>query len=442
MTARKAGYHQRVRLPGFTELEVLDFRFIDIKQFVERWFASHPDTQKRNNASELNAKLERNPRIQAIAANPLLLTLILIVYENQLDLPERRAELYRQCIDTLLARWDASRNVRRLRAFKPEHKLQLLEEVAWHFHLHGQRYFSENDLVDVIAKFLPAVGLKAEQNREVLAEIEVENGLLKEQARGWHGFLHLTLQEYFVAKYAVDHNQLSTLLSKRDDPWWEEVLLLYAGSVPDASLLLQNLLADTQQKTLQDQVFQINLILAGRCLAAYPTIRQVALRDEIISRLFLVINNSTSLHTRGRAAEALAEIGGAKINEYLVQLLSDDRLDSSTRQRILIAMCQFGGHSVITQLVQLLSNSQIQAIVRLDIAITLSQWDNSVAKELVQMLSNKQLEVSIRAEIVRNLRKMGDYSVATELVQMLSNRNLETTLHFEIEKALRNWRNH
>ena len=40
-------------------------------------------------------KLERNPRMQALAANPLLLSLIVLVYEAQLDLPDRRAEDHR-----------------------------------------------------------------------------------------------------------------------------------------------------------------------------------------------------------------------------------------------------------------------------------------------------------------------------------------------------------
>ena len=75
-------------------------------------------------------------------------------------------------------------------------------------------------------------------SNRLLEEIAFENGLIKEQAHGWHGFLHLTLQEYFTAQYASDFNQLDELLIHRHDPWWEEVLLLYIGLVPDASPLL------------------------------------------------------------------------------------------------------------------------------------------------------------------------------------------------------------
>ena len=373
VTARKAGYYQRTVLAGFSELEVLDFRPDDIKQFVLNWFAFYPDPQKRDNASDLNNILEHNPRIQALAANPLLLSLIVIVYENHLDLPERRAELYKQCIDTLLTKWDASRNIRRQRAFKPEQKRQLLEEVAWHFHRQGQRYFPENELLEVIANFLPTIGLMVEQNRQVLDEIAAENGLLKEQAPGWHGFLHLTLQEYFAAQYAVDQQQLDTLLAQRNDPWWEEIFLLYAGLIPDASQLLQRLLGLTRQEGLQDDVFHTDLLLAGRCLAVHPTIRQVSLREEVISRLFQALVTSRYLPTQRQTAETLAEIGGATVSAQLLALLSNEQLDRSVRMNIVTALGQLGERSAVTQLVILLSNEQLDRSVRMSIADSLYQ---------------------------------------------------------------------
>jgi predicted NACHT family NTPase len=192
--------------------------------------------------------------MHSLAANPLLLSLIVMVYEMQQDLPEKRAELYKQCTDTLLFKWDTSRDIRR-REFKPEHKRSLLAEIAWHFHRQGRRYFSEDELLSVIVDFLPTVGLPREQNRRFLSEIEDENGLLKEQAHEWHGFLHLTLQEYFVAQYISENQKLDELLTYSGDPWWEEVLSLYAGYTSDASPLLQKLLAQEKRQLLWKDVF-------------------------------------------------------------------------------------------------------------------------------------------------------------------------------------------
>src|SRR5690348_6412461 len=90
--------------------------------------------------------------------------------------------------------------------------------------------------------------------------------LLKEQAQGWHGFLHLTLQEYFVARYAINHQQLENLLDRRGDPWWEEALQLYVGQISDASSLLEKLLGYRNGETYREDLFHSNLLLAGRCL--------------------------------------------------------------------------------------------------------------------------------------------------------------------------------
>src|SRR5205807_252565 len=157
----------------------------------------------------------------------------------------------------------------RRRKFKPEQKHQLLTVIAWHFHRKRQRYFTEHDLLQVIAEFLPTINVPAERNNDILQEIESVQGVLKEQATGWHGFLHLTLQEYLAAEYINDHVEArfiapAELLRHRADAWWEEVLLLYMGITPDASLFLQQLCS--QSSTIREDIFYTNVLLAGRCL--------------------------------------------------------------------------------------------------------------------------------------------------------------------------------
>ena len=409
VSVRKAGYYQHVRLPGFTEVEVLDFSPDDSSQFIQRWFAVHPDTKKRNHAPDLIARLERNPRIQALAANPLLLTLIVLVYEDQFDLPERRAELYRQCVEILLTKWDTSRNIRRRRAFKPEHKRQLLEEIAWHFHQQGQRYFPEPELLECIATFLPAVGIGPEQSRQILDEIAAENGLLKEQARGWYGFLHLTLQEYFAAQYAVDHQQIDAILRKRDDPWWEEVLLLYAGRIPDASALLQRLLEgiDKDHGQQPHDLYMTDLLLAGRCLGAFPIVRQTSLRSEIIERLFVLLQTSPYSLTREQSAKTLGEIGGASVSHHLLSLLSDEQVERTVRLRIAEALGTLGDRTVVPALLALLANEQVDHWVRARIAEALGTLgDRTVVPDMLALLANEQVETWVLASIAGTLSSL------------------------------------
>lgn len=432
VTVRKASYYQyAIRLPGFTELEVLDFRHEEIKEFVNRWFTSHPDPQKRASAGDLNARLERNLRIQTLAANPLLLSLIIIVYEDQLDLPDRRSELYKQCVETLLNKWDSSRNTLRLKEFKTEHKEQLLEEVAWHFHLRGQRYFPESELLSVIANISTTIGFQSVQRKQILDEIVTVTGLLKEQAYGWYGFLHLTLQEYFAAQYAVDHNELNILLEHCLDPWWEEVILLYAGSTPDASPLLQKLLGQ------RDDIFYTDSILAGRCLATRPTIREIHLRDEVLSRLFdLLITTPYSL-IQEQVAHALAEISGREVNKYLLDALSDSQLSSNLRGTIAGALGNSGDRSIVPDLLRLLHNQQIDSNVRIAIAYALATLDGrTIVPDLLQMLNDEQIDKQLGGQLPQILGNLGDRSVVPSLLLLLPNEQMDVFARMMIAEAL------
>jgi len=409
VTARKAGYHQHPRLTGFTELEILDFRPEDIKQFINNWFAHSPKQRQNASAADLNMRLSRNTRLQALAANPLLLSLIVIVYEDQLDLPDRRAELYKLCVDILLTKWDASRDIRRRREFKPDHKRQLLEEVAWHFHNQGRRYMPESELLTVIANFLLVVGLAPEQDMRILEEITAENGLLKEQARHWYGFLHLTLQEYFVALFVTNQHHVEALLEHLGDPWWEEVLLLYAGQTPDASSLFQKLLEQDNHVPSRKDIFYTKLILAGRCLAARPTIRDLSLRKFVLSQLFEEVKANRYSFVRYQIASALAEFGGVEINSHLVRLLGDAQLDPERRRSIAQALGELGERSVAPELVRLLGDTQLDPELRSSILYSLENLvdDPLLVQKLALLLETSDVADDIYSALWAISQRMG-----------------------------------
>jgi HEAT repeat protein len=443
VTVRKAGYQQRIPLVGFTELEVMDFRLEEMQQFVNNWFTSSDDQREDHNqeinAVDLNTKLERNPRIQALAANPLLLSLIVLVYEAQLDLPERRADLYKRCIEVLLTEWDAKRNIRRRREFKPEQKRRLLIELARHFHLQGRRYFPETELLAEIAKFLPVLDLSSDQDARVLQEIANENGLLKEQAKGWYGFLHLTLQEYFVAQYVNDHNELTTLLKHIGDPWWEEVLLLYAGQTPDVGPLVQRLLGESGlgESKQQDDLFYTNLTTAGRCLAASPTIRQPSIREDVINRLFDIVRMTPYSLTRKQAAEALAEIGTTNVTDRLLRMLGDEAIHPNIRGSIALALGTFGERTIARDMLRLLEDEQLDLNVRGSIALALGTFgERTIVGDLLHLLDDKQVEWYVRECIASALGSLGERTTAKELLRLLNDRQLDADVSKSIALAL------
>ena len=57
--------------------------------------------------------------IRELARNPLLLTLLCLAYEATGSLPARRVAIYREAVDALLKKWDASRAIQRPTQYGP-----------------------------------------------------------------------------------------------------------------------------------------------------------------------------------------------------------------------------------------------------------------------------------------------------------------------------------
>jgi HEAT repeat protein len=419
VTIRKASYGQHKPLVGFTALEVMNFRFEDVMHFVRNWFDAAYDLYAEEKSANLIELLDAHPRLQTMAANPLLLSLMMLANEDHKALPERSAELYQICIETVLAKWDARRGIQRAGELHAEQKHQLFKVIAWHFHGKRQRFFTERDLLRVITEFLPSINVAVEGNNDILQEIENEQAVLKEQATGWYGFHFLTLQEYFAAEYINDQQKYEELLRHRADPWWEEVLLLYVGTTPDASPFLQQLC--TPHHALREDIFDTNALLAGRCLTAHPRVRETGVRAQIIEHLFELLMSTQYSSLRQEAIKVVCNIGDFETNSKLVALLSDERLNVSMRWNIADALGTLGERSVASDLMRLLSDERLNVFIRWNIAVALGRLgEPSVAEDLVQKLSDERLNAELRKGIADALGALGEPSVAPDLVQLLA----------------------
>jgi predicted NACHT family NTPase len=76
----------------FTEVEVADFDDKQITDFSTKWFQIK-DPEK---ADKFIQKLGENEPIRELATNPLLLTLLCLVFEESADFPSNRSQLYKE----------------------------------------------------------------------------------------------------------------------------------------------------------------------------------------------------------------------------------------------------------------------------------------------------------------------------------------------------------
>jgi len=434
VTTRKDSYIQHKPLTGFTTLNLMDFRFADMKQLaLNRWEAAHY-LYTEEEYSEFILRLHNYPHLQTLAANPLLLTLMLHVYEDQRTMPGRQADLYQTYMEMLLTKRDVQLGVQ-WEKFRPEQKFQLHKALAWHFHRKRQRYFTEYDLRQIIAAILPSIGISVELTNDILQELVSEQIVLEKLAAGWYGFSHLTLQEYCAAEYINDNQREDELLQYHADPWWEEVLLLYLGITPDASSFLQQIYSE--YGGMREDIFSSNALLAGLCLTARPRLSDSGLQAQIIERLFeLVISAPYSL-LRQEAIKVVCSIGEVETNRRLVSLLTDKRLHSFIHRSVTGALGTLGESSIADDLVQLLTDEQLNVNLRRSIVDALGTLgEPSVANKLVPLLSDNMLDPNLRWSILTALGRLGEPSVANELVRLLPDEQLDIELRKSIAEVL------
>lgn len=110
VTSRPYGYQSVSLGAGFQESEVKPFAPEDVKLFITHWYDTAYGDQAE--AQALLAEIEKNPGVAGLATNPLLCTIVAVVYRNNRVLPNRRVELYLKCCEALLDTWERKRPLR------------------------------------------------------------------------------------------------------------------------------------------------------------------------------------------------------------------------------------------------------------------------------------------------------------------------------------------
>ncbi|MBV8887107.1 MAG: NACHT domain-containing NTPase, partial [Chroococcidiopsidaceae cyanobacterium CP_BM_RX_35] len=184
-------------LEQFTEVEITDFDSVQIATFATKWFAAKDPIKGK----KFVQKLKENRSIQELSTNPLLLTLLCLVFEESVNFPVNRLEIYKEGLSVLLRKWDAKRNIEREQVYKKLslfHKEELLSQIARLTFERGDYFFRQKEVELLIADYirgLPDASAEPEtlqlDSEAVLKSIEAQHGLLVERARGIYSFSHL-----------------------------------------------------------------------------------------------------------------------------------------------------------------------------------------------------------------------------------------------------------
>jgi hypothetical protein len=242
VTSRVVGYDQArlddreftcYRLGGFGDTEVADY--------ARKWFR-HDSAARPDDADTF---LAESASVRDLRSNPLLLSLMCILYRGEGSLPRNRAEVYERCADLLFRRWDARRRIHQ--ELRAEHLVEpVLRNLAWRLFARDlpQPTITELALIDATARFLQDRGF------ESVDEARAAAGEFVEFCRGrmWvftdvgstatgerlYAFTHRTFLEYFAAAQIAFSNDSPEQLAAALIPY-----IAHAESWVVAELALQ-----------------------------------------------------------------------------------------------------------------------------------------------------------------------------------------------------------
>ena len=210
VTSRPSGFRQVDLGPTFQVAEIQPFTPGDVRTFLAQWYATAYGEVSRPESELLAKEIEGKDRIAALATNPLLCSVIAIIYRKGGQLPNRRVDLYEECCKVLLETWDKARGVERrvvLDGLDWRSKLTLLAELAHWMHSQGQEVLISREQVIERVK-LPLERLLDTSEAKALTEaerfvaaIEDQAGLIQGRGDGTLEFPHRTFQEYLAARY-------------------------------------------------------------------------------------------------------------------------------------------------------------------------------------------------------------------------------------------------
>jgi HEAT repeat protein/KaiC/GvpD/RAD55 family RecA-like ATPase len=180
------------RLGRFQHAEVLEFTSDQMDQFT-RTLLSPQD------ANRLARIFRGNRGLRNISRNPLLLSVVVTVYETDRSLPERRVDLYERCIYVLLEHWEREKVVSRVdfNRFPVPERLRRLEEIAFYFLQKGST-IEQGELIGQIQRQFDIPS--TQDARDFIDEIVRYSGILRQQSVHGFAFRHLSFQEYLSAR--------------------------------------------------------------------------------------------------------------------------------------------------------------------------------------------------------------------------------------------------
>jgi acyl carrier protein len=250
VTSRIVGYQFASLSPAFALHTIAPMddeqikRFIDLRcDWAEKTASPSWPMSQEDMAAGILAAISASDSIRVLARNPLLLSILIRIYQTDSVIPQRRVQLYSAATRQMLHDW---KELQRPGIDLERYAIELLGPLAVYLHENvpsglvrrrdALRLLKENIQQSAFAERVGDPEKEAERFLKFL-ENRPGAGIFIERGQGMYGFRHLTFEEYLVARNAlggeIDPNRF--IRKYLHQPRWREPLLLTIAYQSDSS---------------------------------------------------------------------------------------------------------------------------------------------------------------------------------------------------------------
>lgn len=338
----------------FTEVEMADFADAQIQAYIKNWFDSTPDPHLHQLDENMRTaeqcwktlNTQEHQATKELARNPLLLTLLCMVYDRSQNFQRNRASLYEDALNIFLKEWNAEKRVNRGASMNQfldiADETRMLSEIAEQNFSENRLFFTRDELIAQIQKFGDGNTntLQTFNAPEIMETILIDQGIFVERVRGSYSFSHLTFQEYLTANYIVgDPHSIQFLVKQHlHDERWREVFLLTAGLMREADDLLEAMTREISQSITSSGLKSL-LQWAARITDATDSQYSGPVKRAFAIRQYIVLSylNEYYKTIKHKTKQSQEFYSGAHLSHYtslIFQINSSHDLDRHLYQNI------------------------------------------------------------------------------------------------------------
>ena len=313
----------KIQLKGLSEQEMRVLASRVVSSRVQEGTSAALQAEEKELVDRLMDDCKQAPGIRRIARNPLLLTLLVLVYANSGALFARRHVVYSQAVKTLVSVRNRSLRKQVLSESDLRNRLGALAYAIFN------RTIGEIPRRDEVIELL-APHVEAEQGQRqfsaenFLQEVAEATGILVIHQRGGDkdedviSFMHYSFLEYYAAIGLLSRDFHSEVPNLVNNPRWREILTLMFGILSEQQDITDLLTRISQEKSDADTITKKRLVFSLDCalecdvpperaqrylmdliedsITNGPTRISLELRIEIAKRLSQLLLNTGSEH--------------------------------------------------------------------------------------------------------------------------------------------------